>query len=657
MTAAAEARRRKLWTLEDEARADAWFDAMLDEVIHTEITHLLPSEWATQKRVLPEGLTSMPGPFRWDVTPYWREVLDCLSPASPVREVYVLKGAQIGYTVAVLENIIGYVIDCEPGPMLYISGDAGSAEASVELRVDRMIQSAGLTGKIFPQVAKKANKKSGDTKNKKEFPGGFLMAVGPNSGAKLRSFSIRYLLGDEADAWALEVGGTARDAVTAQEGDPWSLAVRRTDSYEQIRKILCGSTPLIKQTSRIAALYAEGDARRYYVPCRFCGEMQPLEWKQIKYDKDPEGRLVWGSVHYECPHCGHAWKNSDKAYFLTRGEWRPTRESRRPGVRSYHLSSLYSPVGMRSWEDICEEWIKAQGNPAKLRVFINTVLGEPYEERGDAPPVDRVMLRRQDYVPETYIVKDDGTREILEAVLPEGPLLVTLGADVQHDRIECELVAWGKGKESWSLGYHILDGSTDDPGAGAWSQLREILLRPTHGGFPLSLALIDSGDQAPIVYSFVDRYFQGGVLPSKGASNTVGKGRILALRDNPGYHCKRIDLDEGMLKAEFYAATRIGPVDAPPEGGQLPAGYCHFPQSYDRRYFEKLYSETHEIERTKTGVRYYWKTHGRNEALDCRAYALGALYVLASAATAPSDDPSSVDWELFWELLTPEKIS
>jgi phage terminase large subunit GpA-like protein len=628
---------------------------MLSEVIHTEISHLQPSEWATQKRILPEGLTSMPGPFRWSVTPYWSEVLDCLAPTSPVREVYVRKGAQVGYTVAVLENMIGYIIDSEPGPAMMISGDAGIAEASVELRVDRMIQSAGLQHKIFSQVEKKANKKSGDTKNRKEFPGGFLMAVGPNSGSKLRSFSIRYLLGDEMDAMPMEVGGQSREAITAQEGDPWGLAVRRTDSFEAIRKILGGSTPLIKQTSRITALHDEGDARRYFVPCKHCGEMQALSWDQIKYEKDDEGRLIWASVRYECIACTRPWRNSDKAFFLQRGQWRPTRQSNRPNVRSYSLSSLYSPVGMRSWEDIVEEWIKAQGDPRKLRIFVNTVLGEAYEERGEAPPVDRVMLRRQQYSPETLMVSDNGEYRLLEARLPPGPLCLTLGADVQHDRIECELVAWGRDKESWSAGYHIIPGDTSDPNGRPWQILTDLLTQPQHGGLPLALALIDSGDQSPVVYTFCDR-FAGGVLPSKGDDRVGGGRRIFALRDVTGHQCKRIDLATSDLKQEFYLATKVGPIDAPPDGAPLPAGYCHFPTEYDRRFFEKLYSEDRIVEVNRLGhARTYWKARGRNEALDCRVYALGALYVYASALTAPEDDKSGeVDWPLFWDILESE---
>lgn len=652
---AAEQRRRRIWKPDDDLAASAWFDSMLAETIHTDITHIMPSDWATDHRILPEGLTAMPGPFRWSVTPYWREVLDCLAPTSPVREVYVRKGAQVGYTVAVLENFIGYLIAAEPGPAMMISGDAGVAEASVELRVDRMIQSAGLQHLIFSQSEKIHGKKTGDTKGKKEFPGGFLLAVGPNSGSKLRSFSIRYLLGDELDAMPLEVGGASKEAVTAQEGDPWTLAVRRTDSYEAIRKILGGSTPLIKQTSRVTALHDEGDGRRYFVPCKHCGEMQPLEWANVKYEKDDAGRLVWDSVHYECPACHGKWTNDDKAFFLERGEWRPTREPRRPNVRSYSISSLYSPVGMRSWPDIVEEWIKAQGNPSRLRVFVNTVLGEPYEERGEAPDYQRIMLRREDYDPERLVIGDDGAYAITDAIIPPAVLCLTLGADVQHDRIEAELVGWGKDKESWSLGYFNIPGDTSDIDSVAWRTLKMILERPRP--LPLSLALIDSGDgsHTPVVYSFCDGYGSG-VLPLKGGYSKTGGRFVFALRPVVGHYCKRVDVDEGHLKEEFYSLSRLGPADRPGPDDVLPSGYCHFPDDYDRRHFEKLFAEDKIIEKDRFGrIRTYWKTRGRNEALDCRAYALGALYVTAAAYTGTEDAPASVDWAAFWEYLSHNK--
>jgi phage terminase large subunit GpA-like protein len=317
---------------------------------------------------------------------------------------------------------------------------------------------------------------------------------------------------------------------------------------------------------------------------------------------------------------------------------------------------------MYQWEDAVLEWISAQGDVTKLQAFYNTVLGEPFTDRGMAPPVDRIMLRRQMYVPEILHIGDDGRYSIIDARLPPGPLVLTMGADVQHDRIECEFVAWGKDKESWSVGYHIIPGDTSDLDGPAWETLKYILSQPTHGGIPLSLALIDSGDQAPTVYAFCDRY-QFGVVPSKGADSTLDGRRVFKIFDVTGHQCKRVDLDTSHLKREFYIQTKVGPIDAPADDARLPAGYCHFPHdddSYGRRYFEKLYSEDEVIKRTPSGgVRRYWDNGGRrNEALDCRVYALGALYVVASGLTAPSDDKTgAVDWPLFWEYLLLVKTS
>jgi hypothetical protein len=205
-----------------------WLDDP-QELIETRITRKRPSEWATEKRVMPNGLTSLPGPFRWETTPYLREIIDCFATSSPIQKVAIMKGAQLGLSVGVLENLIGWIIDVEPGPTLFVTADKELAESVVETRVDRMIESAGIAHKIFAQVEKAHGRKTGDTKSKKEFPGGFLLPVGPNVAGKLRSYSIKTILFDEVDGFPQEVGA---------EGDPLKLAERRTDAFSRTRKIL-----------------------------------------------------------------------------------------------------------------------------------------------------------------------------------------------------------------------------------------------------------------------------------------------------------------------------------------------------------------------------------------------------------------------------------
>lgn len=606
-----------------------WLNALF-RTIPRRIVSLTVSEWAERKRVLPPGTTSQPGPFRWSVAPYMREIADCMSESSPVERIAVMKSAQVTYTVGVLENAIGYIIDAAPGPAMFVSSDETMAQTAIELRVDRMIESAGLSGKIAAQTIKRHAKKTGDTKSKKEFPGGFLLAYGPNSGGKLRSFSIQYVLGDEIDAWPTVVGS---DGKRANEGDVVYLLERRTAAFEGRRKILYGSTPLIAGQSRIQRLYLEGDQRQYHVPCKACGHMQPLKWEQLKW-KAEDGRLDWKSVHYECAQCAAPWTNDDKAWFLPRGKWIATAEPVKPTYRSYHINSLYSPLGMTSWPDMAFEFLRRKDNPTDLQTFVNTYLGEPWEARHNAPQYERIMLYREGY--------DLGT-------LPAGasPLALTIGADVQKDRIECEIVAWGRDKVSWSVDYRIFHGDTSDPNSNAWDGLRWTL-EHEHAGLPVIMALIDAGFNTPVVYAFCAQYYAG-VHPVMGSAQ-VGKYkqvfRRTPVQDHDGL--ERVDLYVDSLKQELYGyLARVKNPDDPD-----PPGYCHFPASYGEVYFRQLTAEERVREITRSGAdRYIWrKIRDRNEAHDCRIYAMAALTVYA-ADHAASNGREQIDWQEFWRFL------
>ena len=387
-------------TPEIRERMDAQVKGSILTNIPSRINRLKVSEWAEAHRTLPSSLTIMPGPFRFSVVPFMREIVDNLSESSPIRKTIVMKAAQVSFTTAVLENFIGYLIAHAPGPAMFISSDKGVAESSMELRIDALIESAGLADHIFAQVASRHNKKTGSTRSRKDFPGGWLQALGPRVGSKLRAQAVKYLLLDEIDSYPFDVGESS-----AKEGDPLVIAERRTSSFERTRKVLYGSTPLIKQTSRIEKLYLDGDQRLFFVPCvnPACGKMQPLEWRdaegnfRLKYQLDDDGRLIDDSVRYSCVYCDALWSNNDKAWFLPRGEWRPSAVSREPGMRSYHVSALYAGLGMRTWENIIQEWISVGDDVARLRAFITLTLGQSFEERGWAPRPERIMAHREGY--------------------------------------------------------------------------------------------------------------------------------------------------------------------------------------------------------------------------------------------------------------------
>jgi phage terminase large subunit GpA-like protein len=607
---------------EDRALLASWHDDIAD-LIESKINMMLPTEWATKKRILPTGLTSLPGPFRWETTPYLKEIIDCFAPGSGVHSVAIMKGAQLGFSVGVLENLIGWIIDCEPGPTLFVSADKEMAESVVETRVDRMIESAGIGGKIFAQVEKKHNKKTGDTKEKKEFPGGFLLPVGPNVGGKLRSYSIRFVLFDEVDAFPQETG---------REGDPLKLAERRTDAFSRTRKLLYISTPTTEEESWIKILYENGDQSRFFVPCKHCGEFQLIEWRGIKWDTDDHGRLVWESVRYECEKCGGAWHDEDKSFFLTRGEWRPTVKPVEPGRRSFHLSSLYSPIGFRPWGSIVQEWLQCKDDVTRLRVFLNTVLGEVWQDRGEAPRYEKIMLRREEW--KNGSPDDDGKIQ-----------LVTLGADVQKDRIECEVIGWGKGFENWSLAYNVFPGDTSELSSPAWRGLYDLLTGGV-SGLPILMSLIDAGYNTGTVYQFCEQ-FAGGVMPSMGESSQGWGKKYFTIRPVAGYAVKRVDIQTGLFKAEIYGALQKGPTSE----GDFPAGYCHFPEEYGENYFKMLTAEERVREKNKAGIMTTkWKqVRERNEALDCRVYGFAALHVLASLAAADLGI-DGIPWDKIWEL-------
>ena len=353
----------------------------------------------------------------------------------------------------------------------------------------------------------------------------------------------------------------------------------------------------------------------------------------MKFERDEKGKLIWESVHYECSACQAHWKNSQKADFLGKGEWRPTAEPSEPGFRSHFLPVLYAPLEFASWERQVQEWIAAQRSPMRLRVFLNTVLAEGWQERGEAPQHERIMLREQ------YV---DGT-------LPETakPLFVTVGADVQGDRIECEVVAWGRDFESWSISYLVLHGRTDNIESEAWTSFAKVLMAP-HAGMKALICLIDSRHNTPVVNAFCARAHL--VFPLEG-DNRVGRyQRLFMKREAVGYPgLKRIDLYTAPLKTELYNYLRQG---APDEGQPFPAGYCHFPSTRSEKFFRGLVAE--ELVRTRTKAGQFatqWVVRGgrANEPHDCRIYSMAACHVLADMVREEEGaEAEEWSWAEFW---------
>ena len=557
------------------------------------------SEWADKHRVLTQVSSAEPGIWRTDRTPYLREIMNCLSVESPIQEVVFMKGAQVGGTECG-NNWLGYVVDHAPGPIMLVMPRVDDAKKNSKIRLEPMIEaSERLKGKI----KERKSRESGNTILQKDFPGGTMVLTGANSGAGLRSVPCRYVFFDEVDAYPGDVEG---------EGDPINLGKKRASTFSK-KKFFLVSTPTIEGRSRISFAYEQTDQRRYFVPCPECGFMQWLKWDRVKWDKGhPE------TAGYECEGCNFKIKNWQKTKMLEKGEWRATAECGNKKVAGFHLSALYAPVGWLSWEDLAREWeeVTRDKNTEKLKTFINTALGETWKDKGDAPDWKRLFERREQYKINT---------------LPDGVCLITAGADVQKDRIEVEIVGWGRNKRSWSVDYRVFPGDTSALSNEPWQRLTALLgeVWQTTGGQDLEIRTlaVDTGYNTQVVYSWARQFPITKVMAVKGQDNqTVLVGQPNAV--DVTVHGRKVrrglklfPIGVGLIKSELYGWLRL---DAPTDDEPEPFGFCHFPE-YDEEYFKQLSAEQLVVKFIKGFKRYEWeKTRERNEALDCRVYARAA---------------------------------
>jgi phage terminase large subunit GpA-like protein len=550
---------------------------------------LTVSAWADRYRMLSSVASGEPGLWRTSRTPYLQEIMDCLSPSSPVERVVFMKGAQLGGTEAGL-CWLGYVIHQAPGPMLLVQPTVETAKRHSKQRIDPLIE---ISAVLKDLVKDPRSRDSGNTILGKEFPGGVLILTGANSAVGLRSMPIRYLFMDEIDGYPGDADG---------EGDPVALATQRTVTFAN-RKVLMVSTPTIKGFSRIEAAYQESDRRHYWVPCPSCQALQVLEWKQMRW---PEGDRE--RAFYECIHCGLPIQDYQKGWMLAHGQW----IAENPGgskVAGFHLSSLYSPHGWTSWGDIALEHGQVYRDPSRLKVWVNTKLGETWEESAEQLDGGGLMARR----------------ELFGPMLPPGIVLLTAGVDVQDDRLELEIVGWGRDEESWSVAYWVLWG--DPAGPTVWQDLENILYRAYPHARQVSdlyvrAAAVDTGGHRSMeAYTFCRVRQERRIWAIKGLG---GMGKPIwprrSSRNNKG-RVPHFMVGVDAAKESIYSRLRLK------ESGP---GYCHFPLDRDAEWFRQLTAEKVTTRYSKGRPIREWikKSHERNEALDCRVYAMAALHGL-----------------------------
>ena len=506
----------------------------------------------------------------------------CSDPA--IKQVVVMAGAQLGKSEALL-NIIGYHIEYDPSPILMMQPTVEMAQSFSKDRITSglLATTPSLKGKVKDPRARD----SGNTTLHKTFPAGALSMVGANSPAGLASRPIRIVLCDEVDRYPLSAG---------EEGDPIALASKRALTFWN-RKIVLVSTPTEKGASRIEAAYEETDKRRFYVPCPHCDEKQTLEWRNVQWEADkPE------EAAYYCEECGAAWTDAQRHKAVSLGEWRGSKEFK--GVAGFHISALYSP--WVSIFDAVDEFLKAKKDPMRLKTWVNTFLGETFEEQGEGIDEYDLIARRTDWGDQ----------------LPDDVLLITCGADVQDDRIAYELVGWTRTEASYSLEYREIYG--DPSTAQLWMDfdqaLSQTFTHPERGEMAIRATCIDSGGHfTQAVYNYVKNRAGKRVFAIKGVG---GEGKPIIGRPSKNNIGKINLFPVGTDTAKELVYARLKVTDEMD-------GYCHFPSDRSEEYFRMLTAEKKVVRYFKGRPRREWvKIRTRNEALDCRVYATAALALL-----------------------------
>lgn len=419
------------------------------------ISDIKPSDWAEKRRFMTSDVSSFVGPYSYDRTPYFKEIVNRLHPSDPARKIAFMKSAQIGASTGVIENGIGYIISEQPGPIFLLTATQTLSKLSSETKIDQMIKSCGLTDYIRPNVVKKKNQRTGDTARSKEFSGGMLVMGETGNHKNIRQLSMRYGFIDDFEA---------APRSSEQSGDTMTLIEQRFASYADKMKIFYISTPELKATSNIEPAYLMGDQRLYYVPCPECGEFIDLQWKVriegtkelagIYYKLDKGNKLVEGSVGYVCQCCGNFFRDGYKYEMNLNGEWRPTAEPSEPNFVSYHLNALYAAPGMYDWEHYVRQYLNARpevGEPDldKEKTFFNLVLGQTYNSRGKSIDITRLSQNTRPYeigVVPVELSRADGNGEIV---------LITCACDLNGNeddaRLDYEIVAWSQKGSSYSI--------------------------------------------------------------------------------------------------------------------------------------------------------------------------------------------------------------
>lgn len=566
-----------------------------------------PSVWAETNIQIPLG-NAIPGPICFDNAPYQRGMIDVIKEPG-IRRVDFMTGAQLGKTT-IQQCITGYFIDHEPRSQIFVQPTQGDVQTFQETKLKPMLEA---NPRIADKMAKPRGRDGVNNSRMISYVGGWLMFSWAGSPKTLRSRSAPVTQADEIDG----MEATA-------EGDPVELLAQRSATFGDQILSTRSSTPTIKGSSRIETGFEEGDQRRYYVPCPSCGEAQFLKWEQVRW----EGRQSTGindaendlnqehkpeTAGYQCQFCDAVWGDGQRVAAIRNAErlgfgWKAAKPFR--GHASFHAPELLSTF--RRMRDIVQSYLDKIAVD-DLQSFVNVSLGETFEERGEKADPNSLLARCEEY----------------PAQVPAGGVYLTAGIDMQVDRLEVEIVAWGEGEESWSVDYRVLWGDTlgDDVWEDLDNVLEETFIHETGAQMTVMASCLDTGGtggHTQRAYEYAKSRASRRLFAVKGRGGWGLPVVSQPQRKQSGKVKRKVNLFiVGTDETKLIVMRRLA-VAAPGPG------YCHFPEGRDADYFKQITAEKMTTRYVKgQPIREWTKPdRARNEALDCRVYATAALKIM-----------------------------
>lgn len=421
------------------------------------------SEWAEKYRVLDSKSSARPGPWRNNVTPYLKDIMDEFNSIE-TEEITFVKPTQVGGTEA-LQNALGYIVMQDPSPVIIVYPTEDLAESVSENRLQPMLR-------LSPEL-KKRFKELRTSKLEIQCEDMYITLVGANSPAGLSSRPVKYVLLDEVDKFP---------GASKKEANPIKLSKERTKTFTD-RKIFQASTPTLRTGHIWKAKEGADIEKHYFVPCPHCGDYIELKFQQIKWSQDEKLSYVdrAETAKYCCQECGGIIEDRHKPSMLNGGRWQIIKQrTQYPKKVAYWMNTLYSPFV--KFSEIAKEFLTTKDDPEEFQNFVNSWLAEPWEDTKLKTNAETVL---------------EAQTELEEFIVPEWAELLTGGVDVQENSLYWTVRAWGK----YMTSQNIAHGQ-----AYSFAEVEKIMnsefLKPDGTPMIVNLAGIDSGDQTDMVYDF-----------------------------------------------------------------------------------------------------------------------------------------------------------